>query len=327
MSRIRQIIQAYFYNRYAKIVQKKFSQWLVNDRSAEEKDAALRELWDNLQVAPEQSTKRSFRQVQRRIAARPAARRTLWLRNVRKIAAILLLPLLSSVAVYRYMQHTSAPAPAELVECFVPNGTTQAITLPDSSRVIVNAGSVLIYPQQFNGDFRTVYLNGEACFTVSPDERKPFIVKTTDMVVEVLGTVFAVSSYADSKTVSATLQSGRVSVQLKHTPTESIVLSPDEQVWYDRLSGDIKINQVNAAQVLAWKEGHIILHGSSMNDIAKILERRYGIAVYLNANKYTGERITAKFMHGENLRDFLSVLQQLIPNMKYKLDNTKLYIY
>ncbi|MDR0692533.1 MAG: FecR domain-containing protein [Prevotellaceae bacterium] len=331
MSKTRRILQRYF-NRYtcSKVIRNNFLDWFVNHRHIDERDLALWELWDNLEVAPQQTTERSFSQVERLISMRNKSFHTVpFLQKIRRIAAALLLPLVSASAVYFYTKHTNnTVAGSELMECFVPNGKIQMVTLPDSSQVLLNAGTVLIYPSSFSTHTRTVYLNGEACFTVSRDKNKPFIVKTIDMDIEVLGTVFDVSSYADSEQALATLKSGRVNVHLKNELSTSVILEPREQISYNRASGEVKVTrQVNVENVFAWKDGHLVIQGMSMNEIVNTIERRYGVTIYLNANKYEKERITAKFMHGETVYEFLSVLQQLIPGLKYKTADGKIYIY
>jgi ferric-dicitrate binding protein FerR (iron transport regulator) len=330
MSKTRRILQNYFNHTYSKIVGNNFLNWFVNHRNIDERDLVLRELWDNLEVAPRQSTAQSFGEVERRISMynrsfRPAP----FLRKIGRIAAIFLLPLVSAGMVYFYTQHTNAAAAgSELTECFVPNGKIRMVTLPDSSQVLLNAGTVLIYPSSFGAQARTVYLNGEACFTVSRNETKPFIVKTTDMDIEVLGTVFDISSYADSEHAMATLKSGRVSVHLKNETATSVILEPREQISYNRTSGEVKVTrQVNVENVFAWKDGHLVIQSMPMNEIAKTIERRYGVTIYLNANKYEKERITAKFIHGETVGEFLSVLQHLVPGLQYKTEENKIYIY
>jgi ferric-dicitrate binding protein FerR (iron transport regulator) len=144
----------------------------------------------------------------------------------------------------------------------------------------------------------------------------------------VLGTVFNVSSYADSEYASTTLKSGRVNVRLKNEASTAVILEPSEQLSYNRTSGEAKvIRQVNVENVLAWKDGHLVIQHLSMSEIAKMIERRYGVTIYLDANKYEKERITAKLIHGETVYEFLSVLQQLIPGLKYKTEENKIYIY
>jgi ferric-dicitrate binding protein FerR (iron transport regulator) len=329
MSRIRRILHTYFYHSYPRSIQKRFSEWFVDHRNATEKEEALQELWNQPRVAVAPATEQSFRQVASRIASyRHPVRTVSRFAKIGRVAALFLLPLLSASLVYWYTRDNYAPvADNELMECIVPHGEIRAITLPDSSQVLLNAGTVLIYPTRFDGASRTVFLNGEACFTVSRNERQPFIVKTTDMDVHVLGTVFDVSSYADSEQALTTLKSGSVSVQLKNTDSAAILLTPSEQILYNRKSGIAEVRRVNVEHTLAWKDGHLVLQGMSMSEIAKTIERRYGVTIYLHANKYEEERITAKFLHDESIDDFLSVLKQLVPGMKYKTEGQKIYIY
>jgi ferric-dicitrate binding protein FerR (iron transport regulator) len=148
------------------------------------------------------------------------------------------------------------------------------------------------------------------------------------MDIEVLGTVFDISSYADSEHALVILKSGRVGVHLKNETATSVTLEPREQISYNRMSGEVKVSrQVNVENVFAWKDGHLVIHSMPMSEIAKTIERRYGVSIYLNANKYEKERITAKFIHGETIYEFLSVLQQLVPGLDYKIEENKIYIY
>ncbi|KAA6333680.1 hypothetical protein EZS27_017937 [termite gut metagenome] len=329
MSKIRQIIQEYFNNTYSESIRKKFSIWLVDSKATEEKDKTLQEIWDNLNISADTSTESSYLQLQHRLfIGRKTYRRQLF-RKIEKITAVFLIPILSVAFSYFYLKNSKLPAieNIEYAEYFVPNGEIRTLTLPDSSKVLLNSGSVLIYPQKFDGKTRDLYLNGEACFTVVRDENKPFIVKTQDMHVEVLGTVFNVSSYADSGNSSTTLESGVVNIRLKNKQSESILLKPNEQMLYNRKSGVSEVKQVNIETILAWKEGHLVLQSMSMDEIIKTIERRYDVTIFLNSNKYNKEKITAKFIHGEKINEFFAVLQQLIPYMKYKIEGKKVYIY
>ena len=98
-----------------------------------------------------------------------------------------------STSVYFYWQATSVKdvlATVSLIEHFVPAGKREQVVLPDSSRVWLNSGSVLIYPSIFVGDRREVYLSGEGYFEVEKNAEQPFIVKARTLNVEVLGTRF-----------------------------------------------------------------------------------------------------------------------------------------
>ncbi|HUR30521.1 MAG TPA: FecR domain-containing protein, partial [Saprospiraceae bacterium] len=72
------------------------------------------------------------------------------------------------------------------------NGEKKEISLPESSHVIVYAGSKLVYNKNKFTDARELMLEGEAFFEVKPGSR--FIVKTDQGTVTVLGTSFNVIS-------------------------------------------------------------------------------------------------------------------------------------
>lgn len=326
MSRIRQIIQEYFQNNYSSQIQNSFISWLKTDKDKDEKEEAIREIWDNLSIQPDSNTEKSYLKLYEKIGFKKPNRKVLYLK-IAKVASILLLPLLSILFTYLYMSNQHSSSNMELVEYIVPNGENRTITLPDSSTVLLNGGSIIIYPKQFNQNKRDIFLNGEALFSVCQDKNRPFIVKTTDLDVEVLGTVFNVSSYTDSETSSATLKSGKVNVHLKSDRNKSIILAPNEQLVYNRLSGTIDKKTVDITKVLAWTEGNIIIQGMSMEEIAKTLERRYGVAISYNSFKFHDVKVTMKFVNGETLVDCMEVLKFLVPNLKYKIEDEKLYIY
>lgn len=333
MTQIKRIIREYFNRTHSPIVHESFIRWFRNERSAQEKEDALRDIWDELTIAPDQTTEASFVKLQQRIVPysgfnpRPSIVKILygkWLR----IAAVLLIPILSLAAAYLYVKNTIPTShPTEWVECFVPNGEISEITLSDSSVVQINSGSILIYPKAFAGETRDLYLNGEASFTIVRNEHQPFIVKTADMDIEVLGTVFNVCSYNNDTRVSTTLESGKIHVRLKNDKAQSFILEPNDRLSIDRTTGVTHIDKVNVENIVAWKKGYLLVEGLTIDDISKMLERKHHVVIHINSDKYSGQLITAKFKNNENLTESLSVLQQLIPGMKYKIEGNIIYIY
>lgn len=313
-------------------VQKKFVLWLKEERDEEEKNQILTALWDDLNINADRSTEKLFQKLQSRIAAK--MRRTnpapmAFVRKLLRVAAILILLLLSSVSTYRYLnlkKDMDATAGMKLVECIVPNGEMKEVVLPDASQVRLNAGSILIYPEHF-GKTRTVYLNGEACFSVAKKDKQPFVVSTTDMEIEALGTVFNVCSYPDSKNSSVTLESGKVNVRFEQTGIQPVILAPNERISYDRKSKQAKKQAIKIENIFAWTKGDIIIQSMSINEIAKTIERKYGMHIYFNSHRYRDERITMKLDNDENITDFMNILQNIIPGFQYKIEHDKLYIY
>lgn len=288
----------------------------------------MRELWNSQPAGSDISTDAAYECLQRAISApQSVIRRPFYLsaRRMARSAAVILIPLLSIAGAWWWTANHAAQ-PLEYVECFVPNGTTRTVTLPDSTRVTLNAGSVLIYPNKFTADKRDVYLNGEAAFKVERDERRPFTVRTCDINVTVLGTEFNVSAYADAASSSATLREGSVRVN-DTSGSEEILASEGEQLYYDRAEGRSEKRMVDPAAAFAWQQRNMFFAHSNVHDIISTVERHYGVKVYLSSSRFDEAVITAKFVNGETVDEFLRVFADLIPGMRYRVENENVYLY
>src|SRR5690606_26820039 len=138
-----------------------------------------------------------------------------------------------------------------------PRGGQYQVTLPDGTKVWLNAASSLKYPVAFNDTERKVELTGDAYFEVANDKNKPFKVLADEQEIKVLGTHFNVNAYADEASIKTTLVEGRVQVGLRNTSTAHI-LRPGQQ---SELSGNtFKIQQVDVEEAIDWKNGHFIFN-------------------------------------------------------------------
>ncbi len=213
----------------------------------------------------------------------------------------------------------------KLCEVSTHNGETREIILPDNSRITLNAGSVLIYPEKFSSTERTVFLSGEAIFEVTHNEALPFMVNTADLTIQVHGTTFNVNAYPEALGTSATLCEGSISATLKGSG-ESILMVPNERLDYDRQTGKSSIIRVNSAEDTAWKRGDMCFRSENIHAIAKAIERKYGINTYITSGKYDDMILTAKFVQGETLEQMLGAICKLVPGMKYSIENGCIYI-
>ena len=162
----------------------------------------------------------------------------------------------------------------------VPRGCEFNVTLADGSRVWLNAGSSLKYPEAFTGGQREVYLKGEAYFEVKPDERKPFVVRVNDMDLRVLGTSFDVKAYPDDEMIITTLVTGKIAQRYVATDT-NIVLTPSRQSVFNRETGRLQTQVVDVRDALAWREGKFVMKDARLEDIFHELSRWYDFeAVY-----------------------------------------------
>ena len=156
-----------------------------------------------------------------------------------------------------------------------PAGGEYQVRLPDGSRVWLNAASSLTYPTMFTAATRTVELSGEGYFEVAKNEEKPFIVKTSTVDVQVLGTHFNVKAYKDEESVMTTLLEGLVKINSGNT---SALLNPGQQAISDRK--DIKVvNKEDVEEVVAWKNGLFSFNRDSIQTVMSQIARWYNIDV------------------------------------------------
>lgn len=165
-------------------------------------------------------------------------------------------------------------------ELNTPKGSTYQITLSDGTKVWLNADSKLSYPNYFTGDRRIVNLDGEAYFEVSK-AKKPFIVKTAQQEVEVLGTIFNINAYAEESQTSTTLLEG--SVVVTHEAThEQRKLVPGQQAL--ATARKMRIQAKDVQDVVAWKSGKFSFEGKSFKQVMNELARWYDLKIVYNGD-------------------------------------------
>ncbi|MFV0266554.1 MAG: FecR family protein, partial [Draconibacterium sp.] len=142
----------------------------------------------------------------------------------------------------------------------VPVGGEYRLTLSDGTKVYLNSMTSLKYPVQFGPDKREVELTGEAYFEVVKNAAKPFIVSTSELKVEVLGTSFNVNAYEDSENTVTTLVEGRVKLLNALNDGEEQILQPNEQAVMDKLSGKIVTSNVDVSNYIRWKDGQLVFY-------------------------------------------------------------------
>ncbi|MES1249775.1 MAG: FecR domain-containing protein, partial [Chitinophaga rupis] len=135
-----------------------------------------------------------------------------------------------------------------------PRGGTYQLSLPDGTKVWLNAASSISYPVAFAGKERVVEMTGEAYFEVAPHAQMPFRVKINETnSIEVLGTQFNVKAYTDDERISTTLLQGAVRVA---SNGKKITLKPGEQAQASVQQLSVKtLGQTGMSEAMAWKEG------------------------------------------------------------------------
>lgn len=197
-----------------------------------------------------------------------------------------------------------------------PRGGQFRLTLPDGSKVWLNAASSIRYPTAFTGRERKVTVTGEAYFEVAKRADAPFRVTVQNgMDIDVLGTSFNINAYTNEPGVNTTLLEGAVKVR-------DVILQPGQQAR--ATAGQIKvINDVDTEQITAWKNGLFNFEGASLEEVMHQLERWYDIEVVYEKN------IPHMVFGGEMGRDL--TLQNVIGTLEgagvhFRLEGRKLIV-
>jgi ferric-dicitrate binding protein FerR (iron transport regulator) len=168
--------------------------------------------------------------------------------------------------------------------------------------------SSLRYPVNFLTDLRTVELTGEAYFEVKKSD-KAFIVMTQDTRVEVLGTSFNVSSYADDNIVRTTLVEGLVKIDLTNQD-EEIILTPSQQISFNRNKKEVKVSMVDVNSYIAWKNGIFYFKDWKLCEILRYMSRWYDFDVVYENEKIGNYRFGGKFNRYEEIKPVLNLLEE-----------------
>lgn len=197
-----------------------------------------------------------------------------------------------------------------------PKGGEYQIVLSDGTKVWLNAGTTLQYSTLKNrGQRKVKLLDGEAYFQVTKDKKHPFIVETSTQQIQVLGTHFNVSNYADEGKTVTTLEEGSVKVLLPDSSgTRNILLKPGEQSI--NKNGHLSVVKANLQTALAWRNGLIKFKDAPLKSILQQASRWYNIEV-----EYEGIPATELFTGGISRTDNLEVLLKVlrISGIKFKV--------
>lgn len=305
--------------------QNEFYQWLTRDKFSWEKDRVLRDLWDNMvenkPVDVSSETQQSLNDVHKKIRQRHRKINAKLLRFWQISAACLLIALLSML----YFTPNEIPVNADLIEQYVPIAEMTRLTLPDGTEVQMNSTATLLYPQQFNGESRSVYLIGEANFKVAKNEKQPFIVKSSDFQVTALGTEFNMKVYPGDPTLSATLLSGSVEVRFNNLVSARI-LKPSEQFTYNKQTNEETISHPDIAEVTAWQRGELVFKSTTLKEIITVLERKYPYSFVYALNTLKDDKYTFRFKDKTSLPEVMDIITKVSGNIRYRIENDQCYI-
>ena len=265
------------------------AEWLATEEGQKWLETALENDSDDIlkgyiPVLESQNVDLVLKQVLRRIERR---RRTRFIWAV--AAAVIPCVLLASMWIQINNKTGGALARSEEMEQIVlRNGELRDVFFQDGSSVKLNSGSKLSFPRFFGLKSRDVYLTGEALFQIAHNTGRPFIVHVdNNLSVEVKGTVFNISAYANAKTVSVDLYNGEE-------------------------TGKSTLTRLNGRQEdIPWINGLLVFRDTPLLEMIDILQRQYGVTIEVETDSARSKTYSLKTTPGEALEDIFKDMERV----------------
>lgn len=221
------------------------------------------------------------------------------------------------------------------------NGKIKKVVLIDGTIVWLNSGSILKYSSDFGKSSRSVFLEGEAFFEIGPMKKGiPFLVQTKNYVIKDIGTKFNLKAYANDHYIETTVIKGEVSVQGNRYDHEQAVIKPIQvmphqvlKIYFNpllevnqqnkvasikvkKIIKEVQLLQVEPAKLTiydGWKEDLLVFDGATLDEIARILERKYDVKITLNDSELKLIRYSGKFKNITSIEKVLDIIKENTP--------------
>lgn len=301
----------------------KVHQWLIDPEHAEKKEEALHELWLETDGAQYKDIRNSLISAYNKAGVVSKVDKPRYIINIMRYAAVV--ALLIVVASATYFMTKAEFSKVAMIENYTRAGKLQNIELPDGTKVQVNAGTLLLYPEKFVGDTRTVFLIGEANFKVKKNPEQPFIVRSNTVSVTALGTEFNVSAYSENDEIVATLLEGKVKV-VCGVDGNDYILKPGQQVSYKKNNGKSRLSEANVDDVTAWQKGILIFNGMTIKEMTSILQRKYNVHFQCNPDLFNDDKYNFRFSEKATLQEVLKIMKEVVVGFEYRIDGNTCYI-
>ncbi len=271
--------------------------------------------------------------------------------NLLKYAAVFIVALLSSYFALAYLKVNEPALPEAYTEIVTKYGSKSTIVLPDSSVVTLNSGSYLKYPDRFTGENRSVFLKGEAYFSVKPGHANPFFVETeNNLTIKVEGTRFNVKSFSDEKYIETTLVSGKIVIEKmdqQNRLEQQTIVRPNQMAVFDKETRKLMLLDLslkeeppvspepnsleNKAEIpqniqilTAWKDDKLIFYNEPMHELVIKLERWFDVDITIEDEELLDLSFTGTFTD-ENIEQTLEALK-LASSFRYEINKNQIRI-
>lgn len=241
----------------------------------------------------------------------------------RWMAAAAVVLVLVCAGLYTMREYKAAQPEMKYLLAKASATTPRRVVLADGTRVWLNCGATLRYPEQFCDTLRKVALTGEGYFEVAKDHRKPFVVEGTTLDVRVLGTVFNFRNGSNGSRSEVSLLEGSVRVSADSADS-SVVLRPGQKACLAEGRG-IVVSNADTRLDAVWHTRVIPFEESNIRQIADVLEQLYDVKIVVGKSIDLSKTYSGEIQWNESIEKELSLLQNTLP-ISYEKKGKVIYI-
>lgn len=324
-----ELLEAYFNGTCTDKERKIVEMWLADEEQSEEQADMMERIFDRIEVLADEQTFDALRTVSAQIRRQQHSPFRRWAMRVGYAAAVVVLGAAAyfGIAESGIVPTNVAEVQVAMLEAYAPCGETRRVELPDGSVITLAADSRLTYPASFDGATRNATLVGECYASIAKNPEKPFVLSAGNINIVVKGTQFNVKSYNDISESEVALVEGSVIVENKTAKgSGEIALVPGQLVKIDNSTGESEVSQFCTDLYTPDIENKSLTYvNERLCDIAKSLERTFGVRIEIADNTLAAERFYASFVNGETLEQILSTFNAA-GTMRIARDNSTIRI-
>ena len=229
----------------------------------------------------------------------------------RWIAAAAIVLVLVCAGLYTMREYKASQPEMKYLMAKASATTPRQVLLADGTRVWLNCGATLRYPEHFSDTLRKVALTGEGYFEVAKDSRKPFVVEGTTLDVRVLGTVFNFRNGGNGSASEISLLEGSVRVSADRG-NGCVVLRPGQKASLADGSG-IVVSDADTRLDAVWHTRVIPFEENNIRQIADVLEQLYDVKIVVGKSVDMSKTYSGEIQWNESIEKELSLLQNTLP--------------
>ncbi len=201
---------------------------------------------------------------------------------------------------------------------FVAESGVEKVQLADGSFVWLNEGAQL-QVESFDGkDTRLVHLKGEAFFEVAADKTQPFIIKTPQTEVKVIGTAFNVIAKPNETHTIVKVISG--TVQFKGKSSQPVILKQRDYARYAHQSNQMEKSLVKDLNSISWKTGILSFRNKPVSEAIQAIENHYDVQIDRKVLSISDCPLNATF-NGSSIEEVMASLKTAFTAEIRKVDD------